>query len=187
MRVPYTQMGGDGRPEVVAGIDEALLRLRRFLVLGMRPHGLAGRFRGAPVELSHVLVVDAVGRLGADGGEVTVRGIADHLGVERSTASRLVDSAARAGWVTTGPSTLDRRRTVVSRTDAGAALDERARTFRHAYLTGLLADWPAADVAELARLLHAFASLAAAQPPAPEVPTEPTHGRHREPGGGRGG
>ena len=160
-------MNGDMKRSNVAQMEEALLRMRRLWAHSMRPEALAGEFRGR-VEISHVLIVDAVRRVSAPGEEVTVRRIAEQLDVERSTASRLVDSAARAGWVHTGPSTADARRTVVDLTANGQALDERARAFRLDYLTGLLDDWADDDIADLARLLNAFSNLVAENPPKPD-------------------
>ena len=151
----------------VARIEEALLRMRRLWAHGMQHEALAGEFRGR-VEISHVLVVDGVCRVSAAGTEVTVHRIAEQLDVERSTASRLVDSAVRASWVTTEASTTDARRTVVSLTEAGRALEQRARTFRRDYLATLLGGWVDGDVADLARLLDAFSLLVAGNPPQPD-------------------
>lgn len=148
----------------VARIDEALLRMRRLWTHAVRPEVLAGDFHGR-VELSHVLVVDAVRRGEGSGGEVTVRRVADELDVERSTASRLVDFAARAGWVRTSSSATDARRTVVELTRAGRQLEEHARRFRRDHVARLLGGWSEADVRDLARLLDSFATAAAANPP----------------------
>lgn len=149
----------------LARIDLALRRMRRLWSHALRGDAFAGQLDG-PVHLSHVLVADAVAQLG-NGSEATVGRIAEHLDVERSTASRLVDSASRAGWVSTHSSTADRRRTVVALTPAGVALVAHASQFRHDYLRRLLDGWSEADVTDLARLLARFAVAVAEQPPAP--------------------
>jgi DNA-binding MarR family transcriptional regulator len=152
-----------GSGEVLV-IDEALLRMRRLWSQTMRPDAIAGD-DGRRVELSHVLVVDAVARLSP--AEVTVRAIADQLDVDPSTASRLIDSAARAGWVTAHASTDDRRRRVVELTRPGELLQREAGEFRRRYLVDLLASWPSSDRQAFARLLDAFSLAFAAAPPHP--------------------
>lgn len=142
--------------------DAALLRLRRFWdVPRTRP-----AWTGSPdehvehVELSTVLVVEAVGR-GARGGtgagDVTIGTVAAAVGVEASTASRLVERAIAAGTVQRRPSTADARRAALTLTPAGEELRARSRQFRVRRLADLVQDWPEKDRDTFATLLERFA------------------------------
>jgi DNA-binding MarR family transcriptional regulator len=155
--------GGTG----LADIDEALLRLRRLWSHRPRPGTSAGASAelGRPVELSSVLVVDAVARASVAGEEATVRRVAETLDVERSTASRLVEVAVRGGWVERTDSPDDARRSVLVLTGDGRELDRRSRMFRQGYLASVLRSWAPDDVATFARLLGEFAAGVAARSP----------------------
>jgi DNA-binding MarR family transcriptional regulator len=115
------------------------------------------------VTSSTVLVVDACARAG---GEVSVGEVARVLAVEHSTASRLIDRAARGGFVVRGPSPADARRVALTLTPAGAALHERAVAFRLRRLGQVVGGWPADDVRALAGLLEKFTAAAAEAGPA---------------------
>ncbi|BDZ43361.1 hypothetical protein GCM10025865_26600 [Paraoerskovia sediminicola] len=133
-------------------LDRSLMRLRRFIET---PAVLDDA--GSPVELSTLLVLDAVtsGHDAAPTGS-TIRDVAERLDVAHSTASRLVTRAEKAGAVTRGPSGADRRTSVVEATAAGRVLAERASQFRLARLGGITRTWDPRDVAALARLLDLF-------------------------------
>ncbi len=134
-------------------VDDALVRLRRLW--SASPRGA-----GAP-EMSSVLVVEACARGAAAGAETTVGDVARFAGVEHSTASRLVDRAARHGLVEKVPSTRDARSTALRLSDAGRELRERSVDFRTRWLGGVLGEWAAEDVSDLARLLQRFAEAVA--------------------------
>jgi DNA-binding MarR family transcriptional regulator len=133
-------------------IDDALVRLRRLW--SAAPRATIGE---NTVEMSSVLVVEACARGAAAGQEVTVSDVARFAEVEGSTASRLVDRAARNGLVERGISTLDARRTTLTLTAAGRTLREQSVIFRTNWLRGVLDGWVAEDVSSLARLLDRFA------------------------------
>ena len=130
---------------------------------------------GEDVELSTVLVVDALSREPSRG--CGIAEVAELLDVAPSTASRLVDRAVGAGMVVRRTSSADARRADLHLTRAGMALQERARHFRAAYLGHVLHDWTAGDVGALAARLAAFADAVtdAAQcpPPASGGPAQP--------------
>ena len=111
---------------------------------------------GQQVELSTVLVVDAVCRDAPPGG-VSVVQVAESLDVAPSTASRLVDRAVAAGMVQRRPKGADARRAVLRPTAAGRALQRKALRFRTGYLADVLRDWSPAEVAGLAQVLDRFA------------------------------
>ena len=117
------------------------------------------RGHGKPVQISTVLVVDAVAR-GDEAGECSVAAVAGALDVTHSTASRLVARAETAGMLHRGRSTTDPRRTVLRLAPEGRRLQREAVAFRTARLDSLLSDWPAADVTSFTHLLERFARTA---------------------------
>jgi DNA-binding MarR family transcriptional regulator len=134
--------------------DDALVRLRR---LWSATHTRPMAKDDPPVDMSSVLVVEACARAAAEDRPATVGDIAEFADVEHSTASRLIDRAARSGLVTRTRSTQDARRTVVGLTGAGRALQREAAAFRLTWLARVLADWPETEVVVFARLLGRFA------------------------------
>ena len=128
-------------------LDQALLGLRRFFDT---PGVLDDQ--GRRVELSTLLVLDAIGVDGA-----SVREVAQRLDVAHSTASRLVKRAEEAGMVFRGNSTLDARETVVAATEAGRELGRRALGFRLGRLVELTRDWSPHELETFAASLRLFA------------------------------
>lgn len=131
-------------------MDQALLRLRRFFDA---PAVLDDA--GPRVELSTLLVLEAVARCGAP---PSVRGIAEQLGVAHSTASRLVTRAERAGMVARATSPTDKRETVIASTEVGEGFRRRATAFRLQRLIDLTQTWTREERATFARLLERFAA-----------------------------
>lgn len=117
-----------------------------------------------PLQLSNLMVVSAVCRLGASGGEVTVGAVAERLEVDPSSASRLVGHAIDGGYLTRRPSRADARRADLQPTEAGRRVMEAAERHRHTYLAAVMADWPEKDKKEFARLLTAFTESVAGDP-----------------------
>lgn len=134
-------------------LDRALVRLRR---LWSAPRSSIDD-GGTPVDMSSILVVEACARGEEAGEDTSIRDIAAFTDTEHSTASRLVDRAAKTGLVRREPSPADARRTRVVLTDSGRHTRERATAFRLAWLTEILRDWPTDDAAHLAGLLTRFA------------------------------
>lgn len=149
-----------------ATLDEALIRLRR-LFGGSTTAAELRRDAGSGVELSTVLVADAVDRGSRATGSVGVGDVGTLLDVAPSTASRLVDRAVAAGMVRRGPA-VDGRRCTLTLTPDGRDLVRRATAYRTDHLREVLADWAAADVDTLAALLSRFASTV--RRPSPTVP-----------------
>jgi DNA-binding MarR family transcriptional regulator len=144
-------------------LDAALMRLRR-LWTSPRTHDGMRADLGEDVELSTVLVVDALAREpGLQPAACGVAEVAERLDVAPSTASRLVERAVAAGMVRREVSPADARRAELHLTDAGHELHERARRFRAGYLARVLDDWPPQQVASLAAGLDAFAHAVASQ------------------------
>jgi DNA-binding MarR family transcriptional regulator len=169
-----------------ASIDASLIRMRRLWNTATRQTpvdapgapGLAGS-----VELSTVLVTDAVHRLrapmgspAAEAAEVGVAEVASQLGVTPSTASRLVDRATASGAVTRTAGSLDARRAALHVTPDGERLLVEAAQFRQRYLRDVLDGWTDEEVVTFAALLDRFAQRVHARPPGPrpERRTTPT-------------
>ncbi len=142
-------------------VDDALVRLRRLWSPG---RAAAVAPDGTPVEMSSLLVVESVARREQDGTTASVGDVAAFCDVEASTASRLVDRAVRAGLVTRAPSREDTRRAALTLTDAGRGVRDAAVAVRTGWLTGVLADWDAADVEAFAATLTRFAAAVEAAP-----------------------
>lgn len=136
-------------------LDDALLRMRRLWSPSRQR--LADE-DGKAVEMSSLLVVEACARGAAAGREVSVADVASLAAVAPSTASRLVDRAARAGLVERGTSRLDPRRTALSLTERGITLQAQAYIARTTWLAGQLHDWQTLDVDHLTELLARFAN-----------------------------
>jgi DNA-binding MarR family transcriptional regulator len=96
--------------------------------------------------------------------DVTVGAVAERLGIDPSTASRLVGHAIDAGFIARRPSPRDARRANLQLTDAGRRLKAVADQFRRAYLAEVLAGWTDAERAEFARLLTRFTDAAVRTP-----------------------
>ncbi|GAA3222646.1 MarR family winged helix-turn-helix transcriptional regulator [Actinocorallia longicatena] len=150
---------------VLEQIGRALFHLRRVwarpdLMRKVREQTPGSR----PLQLSNLMVVSAVTRLGEGGGEVTVGAVAERLEIDPSTASRLVGHAIDAGFVSRRPSVADARRANLQLTDAGKRVMESADRHRHAYLQALMADWPEEERNEFCRLLTRFTDAMANDP-----------------------
>lgn len=143
------------RSEDLVRLDAAILDLRRLTAVPVNSPSV--RHGGTRIELSTVLVVDAVSRATEAGKQSSIGDVAAVLQVVHCTASRLVDRAVRAGMVTRDRALADPRRTVVAPTGEGLRLQHEAVRFRTVRLGEMLADWPASDVTKLALLLERFA------------------------------
>ncbi|SNT61677.1 DNA-binding transcriptional regulator, MarR family [Actinomadura meyerae] len=180
---PGASTAADGAPDehahdpALADIAMALFHLRRVWA---KPD-LMRRIRaqtsacadGRPLQLSNLMVVNAVAALSAAGppedsagrpGEVTVGAVAERLEIDPSTASRLVGHAIDAGLVSRRPSPVDARRANLGLTEAGQRVKRVADRSRRDYLDALMAGWSADERAEFARLLSRFADAAARAP-----------------------
>jgi DNA-binding MarR family transcriptional regulator len=152
---------------VLDAAGQALFQLGRHFGRQPLPAILDGRSARA-VELSRVLVVQAVtDELGGLAGpnepptEVTVGAIAERLGVDPSTASRLVAETIRSGFLVRSPSTVDGRRACLMLTEHGRALDAASRRFQRQVFEQATQGWTACDRQAFARLFVRFAASVA--------------------------
>ncbi|WP_242891378.1 MarR family winged helix-turn-helix transcriptional regulator [Actinomadura litoris] len=174
---------------VLAEIGVALFHLRRVwakpdLMKRIRAQTSGGP-GGRPLQISNLMVVNAIAALTAEASEerereraepapdgpedcaceVTVGAVAERLEVDPSTASRLVGHAIDAGLVSRRPSPVDARRANLGLTPAGRRVKQVSERFRRAYLDELMTGWSEDERTEFARLLTRFADAAAARAP----------------------
>jgi DNA-binding MarR family transcriptional regulator len=150
-------------------VDDALMQLRRLWSgsTASAAHGAAIADHVPPVEMSTVLVVDAIHRLQITqpGSEVTVAAVARRLGVAGSTASRLVDRAVTSSMVTRGASSIDTRRVALTLSSPGQTLVTSSGAFRRSYLAQMLEGWTVGEVDTFAELMGRFATAVHLHPP----------------------
>ncbi|HEU4328408.1 MAG TPA: MarR family transcriptional regulator [Roseiflexaceae bacterium] len=149
-----TQSEGDSQAGLEAA-GQALFRLGRIFARQPLPHLLAQRTERA-VELSRILVAEAVAAGEQTGQEITVGAVAERLAIDPSTASRLVAETIQAGYLTRSPAPEDARRSLLALTEAGRELVEHARRYQRAVFEQATAAWPAEDRQTFARLLVLF-------------------------------
>lgn len=139
----------------------ALFRLGRLFSRAGGPTQ-AARHTERAAELSRILIVQAVEAAQAHPGQdVTVGMVAQQLGVEPSTASRLVGDAIREGYLIRMASPLDSRRANLALSDAGRALAEDVRSYQRNVFCQVTRDWSEAERSEFARLFIRFADAVA--------------------------
>lgn len=143
---------------MIASLDQAsrdLFRLGR--AFGRLPrHELVGSSGTVP-ELSAILVVQAVEDVQATGAEVTIGDVASLLGVDPSTASRLVAHTVAAGYLRRTAARSDRRATALVLTEEGHALCAGASCYQRAVFDAATAGWTDAERETFARLFTRFA------------------------------
>lgn len=128
-------------------LDAALLGIRR--ICDAPPGKPPIEHDGNPIEISTLLVVDAVAR----NLRCSVTHVAHALSVTHSTASRLVERAVATHMVQRSRSDHDSRRVELGLTPHGRQLHHDAVRFRTKSLADLLADWNPEDIQTLAGLL----------------------------------
>ena len=137
-------------------LDDALARIR-VTQLGVKWR--EGLLRGAPREigLSDLRVLRAVERRLGAGRESSIRGVADELGVEHSTASRAVAAVERRGLLRRSSSPADRRRSRLELTDDGRVALDLVTRRRRMMVSQTVSEWPEDEVEQFVRLLDRFA------------------------------
>ncbi|CAM5463332.1 MarR family transcriptional regulator [Streptomyces spiroverticillatus] len=85
--------------------------------------------------------------------EITVGGIAAHLGADPSVASRMVSDCIGAGYLVRAASQRDGRRTVLHLSEAGRELMARFRRHQRSAFEAITADWAETERLEFVRLL----------------------------------
>lgn len=88
-----------------------------------------------------VLACEAVHTLGQRGTPATVNAIAHEIGIDQSGASRLIKSAASAGYLTMAGSPADGRRREAALTPAGWSMLGQAHRWQEQIFTELTTGW----------------------------------------------
>ena len=88
-----------------------------------------------------VLVTEAVNSLAARDESATVNAVAREVGIDQSGASRLIKSAADAGYLTMTKGSTDGRRREVSVTTAGHTALQQAHAWQEEIFAELTVDW----------------------------------------------
>lgn len=83
--------------------------------------------------------------------------LAERLGIDAPAVTRKAQRLERLGLVSRGRDADDARACRLSLTGRGQEAIERFLLARHEWLTTLLADWPAEERCEFARLIGRFA------------------------------
>lgn len=94
------------------------------------------------------------------GGETTVGGVAEQLGIDPSAASRLVSTLISHGYVARSASQQDGRRSVLGLTPDGLRLRDRYRSQHRQAFEHITRSWPPHERRELARLLVKYVDSA---------------------------
>ncbi|MHA7263316.1 MarR family winged helix-turn-helix transcriptional regulator [Arthrobacter sp. TMN-37] len=118
------------------GPGQVLFEFVRHWSRRSSPGGQAVAERGR-----HVLVTEAVHSLVRGGSAPTVNAIAREIGIDQSGASRLVGSAAEAGYLAVQAPTTDGRRRQVTVTPSGHALLEQAHEWQERVFERLTEGW----------------------------------------------
>ncbi len=145
-------------PEDVEAVTSAALTASRVLV------GVAARSLGAAgdtvtVPQFRLLVVLSTG------GAMKLAAVAEHLGVNASTALRMVERVEATGMVDRRVNPDNRREVLITLTDAGREVVERVTARRREELGAIVARMNMKQRGQLVRALNAFAD-AAGEPPA---------------------
>jgi len=168
--------GEDMQGDDVSPLDEAgpaLFQLGRIFARQPTGRMLVGD-SARTVNVSRILVAQAVAAGPEEpGGNVTVGLVADRLGIDPSTASRLTAEALQAGYLSRVASQVDGRRVQLALTEAGRALLADAYRYQRAVFARVTRDWPDGDRYEFARLLPRFVDAVASVQAAPtdDTPT----------------
>ncbi len=138
---------------------KALFRLGRFFGRQSLPQSLVGRTESG-VELSQILAVQAVEAGLESAQEITVGTVAQYLGLDPSTASRVIADAVRDGLLARAASQADGRRSLLELTQDGRALASAASSYQRSVFEAVTASWPDAERQEFARLFVRFVAEA---------------------------
>ena len=145
----------DVTDEAVEQASYALFRLgRKFSKFPQ--HQYLDVEQGRGLELSHILVVQAVQARQAMTQEATIGSIAAEMELDPSTASRLVAVTQRAGYVTRKASTADGRVAQVELTAAGEKLAAAAQDFQRQTFEAIMGAWSADERATFIPLFVKF-------------------------------
>jgi DNA-binding MarR family transcriptional regulator len=157
---PVIRQSGGSTDEEAEAFVTALLTASRVLV-GVSARSLAEVESSVTVTQFRTLVVLE------SQGEVNLSGLAERLGVNASTALRMIDRLLVAGLVTRRDNPGSRREVLLGLSPVGRRLVRRVTSRRRAELARVVAAMPASRRSELLAALRAFAEAAGEPEPSP--------------------
>lgn len=101
-------------------------------------------------------------------GEINLNRLAEILGVNASTAMRMVDRLLNAGFVTRRDNPANRRQVLLGLTSTGRTVVRRVTTRRRAEITKIVSAMPVAKRTQLIAALRSFAEAAREPDPRPD-------------------
>jgi DNA-binding MarR family transcriptional regulator len=147
---PAVTGGPDDLP--IAAIETALHSLARRLMRG-RLHDYLARQAGVEIDQAGLAVLYV---LHAEKSSLRVTELAGRLGIDAPAVTRKAQQLERLGLVSRAPDADDARASQLRLTPEGRRVLKRFLLARHRWLTTVLADWPAAEQNEFARLMCRF-------------------------------
>lgn len=143
-------------PMVQTGTIQALTETFAVMTRTAASPALMHRIHELSGVTLHRSALATVWRL-ANFGPQLISELAEGVGVDVSTMSRLLRQLERDGLVARGRHGSDQRCVQIALTPAGVRAHERVSAARTAMLTEILEDWPERDRAAFVRLLGRFA------------------------------
>lgn len=136
--------------------EERLAALERELAVLVRHLEGFGRrsdlYRGMGTGRAGYLLLMTLEDIGAS----TIGTLAATLGLDASTVTRQIAAMEAEGLIERGSDPQDRRCSIIRASERGSSLMQSVRGRRVERIDALLSEWPAKDLAALARLLGRF-------------------------------
>jgi len=151
--------------QTVDAISDAVLTASRLLV-SLSARSIAAVDETITIAQFRVLVVLETR------GPLNLAALAESLGVQPSTATRMVDRLVHAGLTSRQVSAQSRRELTVKLTERGALVVREVTQRRRAEIGAVVAKMPVSHRSGLVRALAAF-TTAGGEPPAPDTPEIP--------------
>ncbi len=151
--------------QTVDAISDAVLTASRLLV-SLSARSIAAADETITIAQFRVLVVLETR------GPLNLAALAESLGVQPSTATRMVDRLVHAGLTSRQVSAQSRRELTVKLTERGASVVREVTQRRRAEIGAVVAKMPVSHRSGLVRALAAF-TTAGGEPPAPDTPEIP--------------
>jgi DNA-binding MarR family transcriptional regulator len=104
------------------------------------------------LDRSTISILDVVGRMGP----LRMSTVADAIGLDRSTVSRLVATRIEDGYLQRTGDASDARASIISLTDKGKTARQKLSRAWQSIAVGLVVDWSEEDQLQAARLLKAL-------------------------------
>ncbi len=147
----FAQMGSHIPDDLLDLFEQVQRRLRPLISrppVGQLPMPSLGR----PLDVAKLMACSELRDLTASG-PVSVKDLADSLGLDHSTVSRLLGELEEDGLVERGSDPEDRRRRTVTLTPLGKAVGAESQQLARLFARVMFADWEASDIRTLLGLM----------------------------------